>query len=347
MTSLSQNHNLLRHRNINKHKHKQQLPQPSLSSSPSIFKPFLISLLILLTFLLVILIFYKNDSKSLPLLPQSTSPDNELLLTNHTIPLESHQPPSKSLLTCIPTVTRAEGSIEYISNTVKSFRLATNNTSLHKLLVFDMDHPPSENPIWLNSVFPDWKPTHNLPSWLEVIHRESPVVPPQKATLGDSWGRVVWRSKEARDYAEVLRRCAAQAEGRFIMLVQDDVLFHPEIAQVPQWAEKWFRDDVVVSAGRTKVRRVCSASLFDAFGGVDGAELSASNMVARVWEVARVEAAVKYLERNFEEMPVDWLVDRLCKSQRRRTLVMWPNPVRHRGKVSSFEGNVDREGMVT
>lgn len=254
----------------------------------------------------------------------------------------------------MPTVTRHNGAVEYISNAIKSFRLATNaSLSLRKLLIFDMDEPPvGTSATWLQTVFHPsfWRVGAALPDWIEVLTRDGDVIHPGKETLGDSWERVLWRSKEARDYAEVLRRCAARAQGEYVLIVQDDVLFRREVGAVAEWCARWMVDTVVEERGRRRVRRVCAGSLFDIAGGmrgVDGHLLHTSNMVARVWKTQRAQGVAKYLESNFEEMPVDWLADRLCKSQRRRTVVMEPNPVRHRGAVSSFEGNRDRNGLLT
>lgn len=172
---------------------------------------------------------------------------------------------------------------------------------------------------------------------------------PQKQTLGDTLERVQWRSKEVLDYAQVLRRCAHMATGEYILIAQDDVLFTPEINNVLDWANRVLVDGVREVDGRRKMVRVCCGSLFDLPGtrtGEDGHVLDSSNMVARLWRVDAVERVVQYLEERYDEAPVDWLVDWMCKGRRRVTLVMEPNPVKHRGKVSSFAGN-QRDGMLT
>lgn len=284
------------------------------------------------------------------------SPSDEASVSGGVLPFEDSIPSSFSerALACMPTVTRRSGRVEYVSNAVKSWRLATNRSlDLRRLAVFDMDVPVSSaSPAWLSAVFGEGVKRGETPSWLTLLKRESnELEAPRKLTYGDSEERVRWRSKEALDYTEVLRRCAELTEGEYVIVVQDDVLFTKRVTEVVHWCERHMVDEIVTDekTGRRRMKRVCSVSLFDLPGaksGVDGHEIDASNMVARVWKVERVPAMEKYFQTNFDEAPVDWLADRICKSQRRKTLVMDPNPVRHRGKVSSFDRN-NREGLLT
>lgn len=295
------------------------------------------------------------------LLSTQTESDAEDAISHGVIPFEDDVPAqfANRTLACMPTVTRGDGSVEYVSNAVKSWRLATNgSTDLRRLVVFDMDIRTGSGhrsplPSWIHSVFSKaagWDGV-SLPSWLSISYREEgELSAPRKLTLGDSEERVRWRSKEALDYAQVLRRCTQAASGRFVIVVQDDVLFSQRIKEVVAWCEAHMEESVFVNEqGRMRMIRYCSASLFDlpdSSEKQDGQELSSSNMVARVWEVERARAFVKYITSNYDEAPVDWLADRMCKSQRRKTVVMHPNAVRHRGVVSSFEKN-QREGTLT
>lgn len=124
-------------------------------------------------------------------------------------------------------------------------------------------------------------------------------------------------------------------------MLQDDVLVTSEVVRLAEWADTRLIDQRVMDdAGRERMRRVCSGSLYDlADGGMDGHVQEASNMVARVWRKDFAHRVVKYINFNFDEAPVDWLTDRFCKSARRVTVVMEPNAVRHRGEVSSFIEN--------
>lgn len=284
------------------------------------------------------------------------SPSDETIISAGVLVVEDFISPlfSERALVCMPTVTRRSGRIEYVSNAVKSWRLATNgSTTLRRIAVFDMDVPMSSGtPAWLDAVFGESIKGKETPSWLTLLKRESKDVgAPRKHLHGDSEERVRWRSKEALDYAEVLRRCAELSKGPYVIVVQDDILFTERVNEVVDWCERNMVDEMVTDekTGRRRMMRVCSVSLFDLPGaksGIDGHVLDASNMVARVWKVDRVSTMEKYFRTNFDEAPVDWLADRICKSQRRKTLVMDPNPVRHRGKVSSFDQN-NREGLLT
>lgn len=285
-----------------------------------------------------------------------TSPDNEPAISEGRLPASDKQESrsnTEHLLACMPTVTRE--NVEYVSNAVKSWRLATNSSiGLGRLVVINMDVPSSEirkneHPEWLEAVFGN--KDVSLPSWLITLEREGAPQTARKVTLGDSLSRIAWRSKEAQDYAQVLSRCAKYAQGQYVLIVQDDVLFTSALKDVVQWADSAFvRHEYTDSRGYNKVRRVCSLSLFDVPKkenyGKDLHTLDSSNMVARIWRTEDVERVVSYISRRFDDAPVDWLVDDMCKIRRRVTLVKEPNPVRHRGAISSFAGN-DRRGLLT
>ncbi|PXF45493.1 hypothetical protein BWQ96_04791 [Gracilariopsis chorda] len=304
-----------------------------------------------LTLVLLFLLRSRSDSSVGNVLTSSSPCDDESTISSAVLPTESYTPPKFSArgVACMPTVTRMrEGrQVEYVSNAVKSWRLATNaSLDLRQLTVFDMDKHPTAEPSWLQKVFqPGFK---ELPTWLRLEVRDGKITPPRKFTLGDDEQRVHWRSKEALDYAEVLQRCAEGTDVDYIIIVQDDVLFRSEMQHVLHWCDEHLEDAFVTNAnGRLKAVRKCSASLFDLTNEKeDGHELRSSNMVARVWKRETVESMVRYFRANFDEAPVDWLADRRCKNQRRRTVVMEPNPVRHRGSVSSFAANA-REGTIT
>lgn len=277
----------------------------------------------------------------------------------------------------MPTVSR--GAIEYISNAVKSWRLATNgSTSIRRLVIFDMDVDTTtsnnqQQPKWLQRVFTSSSKSLQIPSWLEIRRRNDEsesfalLKSARRLTLGDSESRVAWRSKEAQDYANVLQRCTELSPlSSHVLIVQDDVLFTNNLKNTIRWAKSTLREHDYTAeelekhklAGKRegRVLRICGGSLFDISkpkqaGGEeeekgDGHKLNSSNMVARVWQMSFVNRVVKYIERNFDEKPVDWLVDDLCHTSRRKTLVMEPNAVRHRGAVSSFPEN-KRGGLLT
>lgn len=303
-------------------------------------------------------IYFKFPQKRKPRTPFLSSnlllPDNEQEISTGRLPAEGDLSRShvEQMLACMPTVPRK--NVEYVSNAVKSWRLATNTSdTLRRLVVLDMNVPSTKwkdkRPEWLGRVFEnDDVP---VPSWLVMLQREGAPQAARKSTLGDSPSRIAWRSKEAQDYAQTLTRCAELAKGRYVLIVQDDVLFTNALANVVQWADNAFvQREYTDSRGRTSVRRVCSLSLFDVASeenhGKDLHTLDSSNMVARIWRTEDVERVANYIFRRFDEAPVDWLIDDLCKLRRRVTLVKEPNAVRHRGAVSSFSENI-REGLLT
>lgn len=268
--------------------------------------------------------------------------DAEDWLGKGRIPWEDAEPAAfvEGAVACMPSVRRV--GAEYVSNAVKSWRLATNGSvDVRRLVVFDMDVEPGRSD-WLSRVFDRWD--GRLPSWLAVEKRElTAVLEPRKLTHGDSEERVRWRSKEALDYAEVLRRCGELAGGAYVVVVQDDVLFTDQMKNVVAWSAAHMRDyyETHKRTGREVRRKVCGASLADLAmpGAEDAHVLESSQMWARVWDSASVAPLARYIAANFDESPVDWLADARCKKLNRRTIVMEPNPVRHRGAVSSFEPN--------
>lgn len=248
--------------------------------------------------------------------------------------------------TCMPSVTRSNGSVEYVSNAVKSWYLA-HSRAPPPLIVFDMDAKPGGR-AWRNAV------GAISGSWLTTLHLEVPFRTPRKRTLTDSVQRVRWRSKEARDYAAVLRECAWRAveqgaeSDALVLIVQDDVLFRPDAARARTWADGAMRLGARSRKSRTGQvlpQRVCSASLFD-MGGVGNDVLVSSNLVARYWRVGEAKAAAEYFERHFDDAPIDWLADDWCKKKHAVVAVMRPNPLRHRGRVSSFAEN-KRDNLLT
>jgi N-Acetylglucosaminyltransferase-IV (GnT-IV) conserved region len=331
---------------------------------------------------------------------QGIASDDEESITNLRLQVHAEKDEGLSgrqrkeeLLICMPTVTRRDG-VEYVSNAVKSWWVASrgssSSSSLQRLIVFGMDADPAtaaaHQRLWQGRVFSDAEAAgrrHWSSSWLIAASRRSSSLQttPRRRTHGDSEARVRWRSKEVLDYAEVLERCAELAGGRYVAVVQDDVLFAPAMAHVAR-----VLDDNDTSALRTRTRRQqrrpggasvetgddgraarrrrhqppwCAASLFDLGGGGGGGEggkvrfkrLEVSNMVARVYATEdddgqEVSRFVGYLRAHFDASPVDWLADSYCAGRRRVTYALHPNPVRHRGAVSSFAEN-RRDGMVT
>lgn len=276
------------------------------------------------------------------------------------------------MLSCVPTVARPN-NIEYASNTVKSWRVATmNNSYMGRMIVFEMDvderSRDTHQKLWLSRVF-NADPFSSNSSWLEVRHRRSDFIrAPRKRTHGDSVERVSWRSKEALDYAEVLERCASLTDGDYIAIFQDDVLFAPHVDKLlDQLDAVMLTPSTAAAENQLRSSHAgndgiwCGASLFDVNEQENEVAKSSSssfyffpqrssNMVARVYSLRDggkfVSRLVKFIRRRFDESPVDWLVDQFCAHQGYTTYVLRPLAVRHRGAVSSLKGN-KREGLLT
>eukprot|EP00186_Timspurckia_oligopyrenoides_P001061 CAMPEP_0182442020 /NCGR_PEP_ID=MMETSP1172-20130603/1000_1 /TAXON_ID=708627 /ORGANISM="Timspurckia oligopyrenoides, Strain CCMP3278" /LENGTH=217 /DNA_ID=CAMNT_0024636687 /DNA_START=369 /DNA_END=1022 /DNA_ORIENTATION=+ len=171
---------------------------------------------------------------------------------------------------------------------------------------------------------------------LSVRFRSGIRAEPRVQTHGDSLDRVKWRSYEAQDYAQVLQRCVIDnyqkyGEFQYVLIIQDDVEFTSEMENVYAW---------ILNASKDKaMKRFCSLSLYDEDQEEDKGMLRASNMVARVWRVSSAMKFSGYVDAYFDRSPVDWLANDFCRwSGNRKTFVMVPNPVRHLGIISTFEG---------
>eukprot|EP00171_Calliarthron_tuberculosum_P011232 IDg11232t1 len=248
----------------------------------------------------------------------------------------------------MPSVTRGNGSVEYVSNAVKSWYIAHRGIP-PPLIVFDMDPAPGNGAA-------AWRAAVGAVSstWLQTVRLDVETVDPTRYTLNDSKERIQWRSKEARDYAAVLRECAARAVARgatpetLVLVVQDDVLFRQHSAHTRAWAKNAMKRGArtrTTRSGRVLPQRVCSASLFD-MGGFGEAVLKSSNLVARFWRVKDAAIAASYFETHFDLAPIDWLADDWCRKKHAVVAAMRPSAVRHRGLVSSFSGN-QRDKLLT
>lgn len=274
-----------------------------------------------------------RSESSLRNLPES---DDEDAL--HAIDLKAVHPATetsdiaKGMIGCMPSVRRKSGEVEYVSNAVKSWGLATEGgTKVGRLVVFDMDVEGDSVEKNLGGM---------QGAWWEVRKRERYVKSPRMRTHGDSVERVQWRSKEALDYAEVLERCVEEASAsgvEYVLIVQDDVLFRPEFIGVGGQVGK---------IDEQKDGKTCAVSLFDIGSVKDGQKQNTSNMVAKVIKLKRARGMARYIRSKYDQSPVDWLADEYCRNWGLQTLVIVPNVVRHRGKVSSFSGN-EREGLLT
>lgn len=265
------------------------------------------------------------------------------------------QSQSQVPLACMPTVTRANGSVEYVSNAVKSWYLVHKRSGKRRippLVVYDMNSINSNNNNWASKIG-DPSTMENEP-WFSIVRLNLTHVNPTRHTLGDNPQRVRWRTKEARDYAGVLRDCARRATNmyssaaseNYVLMVQDDVLFRRDAASSHLWAQRIMNDSQrtrVTYSGKTVHQKVCSASLWENAShnsdGEEEEEMKGSNLVARYWRIDDVENIAAYIERHFDDAPVDWLADRWCRKRRGVVPCKRPNPVRHRGKVSSFAEN--------
>lgn len=351
---------------------KQQSANDPSKTIPSRKKPLLYSIFIAV-FIVAWLSYLartglKSPKMSTFTLSESAKPDDEDQITLGRLSLEDSVPSTykEGMLACMPTVSR-EG-VEYISNAVKSWRIATNGShTIRRLIIFEMDNSKSNKnssssfPDWLGRVFFDNVGIKRLPSWLEIHQRQGEAREARKQTLGDSKSRVNWRSKEAQDYAQVLKRCTEMVatSAKYVLIVQDDVLFTSGIQNAVHWADEVLKEKEYFDErrGKNTMQRICSGSLFDITPhqgddlhnsplSKDGHVQHKSNMVAKIWQLSFAARVVQYIERNYDEKPVDWLVDDMCRHGRRATLVMEPNTVRHRGAVSSFPAN-QRHGLLT
>ncbi|GAB0492557.1 hypothetical protein MMPV_003824 [Pyropia vietnamensis] len=262
----------------------------------------------------------------------------------------------------MPTVGRP-GGVDYLTPSVASFLTATTPSAggggeVARLLVFNMETNPAAHPaaVALASSSGVAAAAGTDARRVAVLGRPAgrPVRRPRRRTHGDPIARIRWRSKEADDYATVAEECAAAATASgmdAILILQDDVLVSPSVGRVAAWAAARFPSPSAY----------CSVSLVDiddrAPGEpppVDGKVLGPAQLVARLWPLDRVDSLVAYIRSRHDESPVDWLVRDWCAGGRRGdgwvgvgdTYVPIPCPVRHVGRVSTFEGNGERDNLT-
>lgn len=70
-------------------------------------------------------------------------------------------------------------------------------------------------------------------------------------------------------------------------------------------------------------------------------------MVAKVFRRDVAHDFVTYATEMFDHSPIDWLVRYFCEDRRQKILVRCPNPVHHKGEVSSFKHNKRRTDLIT
>lgn len=273
--------------------------------------------------------------------------DDEAAVKRFRVPFARNHAPAKGPVACMPTVARANGSVEYISNAAKSWWLAHAGNP-PPLRVFEMDPGPVGPiaPAWLSAVGKRGPPETG---WLRTQRLAGASRVPRRARPGEFAERVAWRSKEAQDYAAVLRACvvtAVAAGAGEVLIVEDDVLFTRSFARAGDWARRMLSD-----GGRTRVDgrgvrrkvRVCSASLFE-LRGKESQRLTST--VARVWRAEDGLSVADYVGNHHTHAPVDVLVNDWCRKRRAFIALLRPNPVRHRGRVSSFS-SLERGGTLT
>mmetsp|Transcript_6891 Transcript_6891/g.20970 ORF Transcript_6891/g.20970 Transcript_6891/m.20970 type:complete len:289 (-) Transcript_6891:872-1738(-) len=241
---------------------------------------------------------------------------------------DSPQAPfTEKMIACMPTTLRPR-HVDYVTAAVRSFRQATrDHPHLRRLVVFVMDKNPSTNYVAARLAR-----TAKKHPWLTVLEREDRESrKPTRMLHGDPPERVQWRSKEALDYIEVLRRCTDLAkDDQLVVIFQDDVEFDPSLWSVTNWA-----DDML----RRLQKKVCVLSLSDIKQKKDGAPERIANMVAKIYDRKTANEFVDYASDMFDHSPIDWLIMYFCKDRGQKILVRVPNPVHHKGLVSTFSRN--------
>mmetsp|Transcript_28015 Transcript_28015/g.110137 ORF Transcript_28015/g.110137 Transcript_28015/m.110137 type:complete len:109 (-) Transcript_28015:2112-2438(-) len=104
----------------------------------------------------------------------------------------------------MPTVSRPKGA-SYVDAAARTFREVTRNSPyIRRLVIFVMDLEPQKNAV-VQRLKRASKAHHH--SWLTVLDGERRnAQEPARREHGDPPDRIMWRSKEALDYAETLER---------------------------------------------------------------------------------------------------------------------------------------------
>jgi hypothetical protein len=148
-----------------------------------------------------------------------------------------------------------------------------------------------------------------------------------RQTWNDSMERVIWRSKQALDFAYLMEKGYDIAD--YFMLIEDDVIVSNNfIVEIIWWTEKYFGDESkwtllsFYSSHDHKDKQIYA--LADFFG-----------TIGQLYKKKDLLPISTYIKTNFNESPVDWLLrDYLIKAGA-KVFSHKPDLFQHTGKVST------------
>lgn len=242
------------------------------------------------------------------------------------------------LLIGVSTVGRRQ---DYLTATLASLidGLAGMRSSVH-ILVFNANVPPAAHSD-ISNVKSRFR--RELESGLlEIVERlngDSPYLQlqdPEKlsARWGDARPRVLWRSKQVLDVAHLMGIAAKRARRYpYFLMMEDDIIASANyVAKIRRWCDAWLlqRTDWTM------------ASFYNPWEDVKDRELLPPykffGVIGQLFRAHDLPTVVEFLEKNFDQSPLDWLFVDFLKKYGGHVIQHTPSYFQHQGRVSSLAG---------
>lgn len=172
--------------------------------------------------------------------------------------------------------------------------------------------------------------------------------PSLKRTLGDTFARVRWRSKQVGDFAMALQSCA-KLNTPYVLLLEDDANvakdFTSKLFQRLERVPNQNFGYITLYSGKNPpskqpVRKIVAKNKENWFHGGNGAH----GAVALLFRGQVIPGLVNYLLQEQTAMPVDWLIPGYLGGELGlENFELVPNLAQHASAKSTFKMNKDRD----
>ena len=151
---------------------------------------------------------------------------------------------------------------------------------------------------------------------------------------GDDLARVIWRSKQTLDVAYLMRYAVEHRAGHeYFVMMEDDIIASRNFAK----KIRNYVDNALYS--RTDWTM---ASFYNPWEDVRDGELLPPykffGVIGQLFRMHDMPVLVEFLEKNFDQSPLDWLFVDFLKKFNGRLIQHSPSYFQHQGRVSSFPG---------
>lgn len=184
---------------------------------------------------------------------------------------------------------------------------------------------------------------------LVVTGRETPypqLSGPLKQNFGDSMQRIMWRSKQALDFASVMEYAVELQKDfsnpiPFYLQLEDDIIASPGfVTRILNRVHEYEGSGTSWSM----------LSFYCPHPIADGHRLEAGQFygfIGQLFRMTDLPSIANYFTVNFDDRPVDWLMKDYIVERKGRILVHSPSLFQHVGHHSSLEGKVQTSNSPT